>query len=87
MTPLRPSIALIASAGTSRRRRRKPERTASASGTSGEVPYIGASTRPITRPRASATRYPVVEVRSIAAAAELTVKTLFPGCERKKRER
>src|SRR6266545_6469268 len=47
ITPLRPSISEIASAGTSRRRREKrPERTAIASGTSAAVPYIGPSTRP-----------------------------------------
>src|SRR5919202_6074170 len=76
ITPLAPSIWSIASAGTSRRRReRKPARTESASGTSGAVPYIGHSTRPTTRPRLSATRYPAVRRRSTARA--LTVETLF----------
>ena len=52
-----PSICSIVSAGTRRlRRARKPERTASASGSSGEDPYIGHSTLPTMRPRASATR-------------------------------
>ena len=35
-------------------------------GTSGVVPYIGASTRPITRPRTSATRNPLTLRRSNA---------------------
>src|SRR5688572_28393003 len=70
------SIAPIASAGTSRRPRRKPERTASASGTSGWVPYIGASTRPTNRPRASATMKPFTLRRSKATL--LIAENLFP---------
>src|SRR5579862_2123251 len=74
------STCSIDSAGTSRRRRAShPERTDSASGVSGEVPYIGHSTRPTTRPRASATRNPAVRRRSTARA--LTIANLFPACE------
>src|SRR5579862_1421399 len=74
------STCSIDSAGTSRRRRAsQPERTESASGVSGEVPYIGHSTRPTTRPRASATRNPAVRRRSTARA--LTAAKLFPACE------
>src|SRR5256714_7586594 len=62
-----------------RRRASQPERTESASGVSGEVPYIGHSTRPTRRPRASATRKPVVRRRSIARA--LIGENLFPVCE------
>ena len=66
--------------GTSRRRRAKnPERTDRASGSSGEVPYIGHSTVPTTRPFASATRKPAVARRSTASA--LTVAKLFPVYE------
>src|SRR5579859_39594 len=44
---VRSSIALIASSGTRRRRQpRRLKRTDSASGTSGDPPYIGPSTRP-----------------------------------------
>ena len=60
---LEPSICSIDSTGTIRRRRErkpKPALTASASGTSGAVPYIGHSTLPTTRPRESATRKPPV---------------------------
>src|SRR5688500_7083832 len=73
------SISPIASAGTSRRPRRKPERTASASGTSGWVPYIGASTRPTNRPRASATMKPFTLRRSKATL--LIDENLFPPDE------
>ena len=74
------SICSIDSAGTIRRRRAsQPERTESASGISGEVPYIGHSTVPTTRPRASATRNPAVRRRSIASA--LIALNLFPVCE------
>src|SRR4051812_6543424 len=66
------SICSIESAGTMRRRRAsQPERTESASGVSGEVPYIGHSTVPTTRPRASATRKPAVRRRSMARALML----------------
>src|SRR5688500_4143495 len=71
------SISPIASAGTSLRPRRKPERTASASGTSGWVPYIGASTRPTNRPRASATMKPFTLRRSKATL--LIDEYLFPA--------
>src|SRR5579884_1669510 len=74
------STCSIESAGTSRRRRAsQPDRTESASGVSGDVPYIAHSTRPTTRPRASATRNPAVRRRSTARA--LTVANLFPACE------
>src|SRR4051794_271373 len=74
------SICSIESAGTMRRRRAsQPERTESASGSSGEVPYIGHSTVPTTRPLASATRKPAVLRRSIARA--LIVVNLFPEYE------
>src|SRR5581483_10936778 len=74
------STCSIDSAGTRRRRRAsQPERTESASGVSGDVPYIAHSTRPTTRPRASATRNPAVRRRSTARA--LTVANLFPACE------
>ena len=74
------SICSIDSAGTSRRRRAsQPERTDSASGVSGEVPYIGHSTVPTTRPLASATRKPAVRRRSMARA--LIAPNLFPVCE------
>src|SRR6476661_6362480 len=62
-----------------RRRASQPERTESASGISGEVPYIGHSTFPTTRPRASATRNPAVRRRSTARA--LTSANLFPVWE------
>src|SRR5690349_19087531 len=62
-----------------RRRASQPERTESASGVSGEVPYIGHSTVPITRPFASATRKPAVRRRSTARA--LTSANLFPVWE------
>ena len=68
MTRVPSSISPIASAGTSRRPRRKPERTARASGRSGVVPYMGDSTRPTTRPRASATRKPLTLRRSSSSA-------------------
>src|SRR5690349_20848012 len=74
------STCSIDSTGTRRRRRAsQPERTLSASGVSGEVPYIGHSTVPTTRPRASATRKPAVRRRSIARA--LIALNLFPVCE------
>src|SRR6478672_3312898 len=62
-----------------RRRVSHPERTDSASGISGLVPYIGHSTVPTTRPRASATRNPAVRRRSVARA--LIAAKLFPACE------
>src|SRR4051794_19067239 len=62
-----------------RRRASQPERTESASGISGLVPYIGHSTVPTTRPRASATRNPAV--RRGAMARALTGANLFPACE------
>src|SRR5690348_557476 len=73
------STCSIDSTGTRRRRRAsQPERTLSASGVSGLVPYIGHSTVPTTRPRASATRKPAVRRRSIARA--LIGVNLFPAC-------
>ena len=66
ITPLAPSISSIAAAGTIRLRENIPDRTASASGSSGAVPYIGLSTLPTSFPRRSATRNPCVDVRSIA---------------------
>src|SRR6478672_3494904 len=62
-----------------RRRASQPERTDRASGVSGEVPYIGHSTVPTTRPRASATRKPAVRRRSTARA--LIAPNLFPPYE------
>ena len=44
------------------------ERTDSASGVSGAVPYMGHSTFPTRRPRESATTKPVMRVRSGAKA-------------------
>jgi hypothetical protein len=59
ITLVRSSIASIASAGTRQwRRRSKLKRTDSASGISDDAPYIGPSTFPRMRPRASATRKP-----------------------------
>src|SRR5712691_11566021 len=67
ITPFAPSIESIVSAVTSRREK-SPALTASASGSSGAVPYIGHSTRPTTSPFRSATRKPEVAARSIANA-------------------
>src|SRR5881398_272707 len=74
------STCSIDSTGTRRRRRAsQPERTLSASGVSGLVPYIGHSTVPTTRPFASATRKPAVRRRSMAKA--LIAANLFPPSE------
>jgi hypothetical protein len=79
-TRLEPSIASIALAGTRRRRReRKPKRTASASGTSGVVPYIGHTTCPTGLPLTSATRKPIVRCRSERASA-LTRAPRYARC-------